>query len=193
MFNKKTDQEENKVNQVKADNLAPSINSAVVAAVAKADPVTKDSKWREMAKQVAYNLAGWQKALADYQNLQKDTEKRISQLRDFVKMDLIHDLLPIFDNYQKALVHVPENMKTEPWVIGLEHTMKMWETFLADQGIKKIETVGKDFDTRWHESIGLVSDERVADQMIVEEKQTGHVLNDMVIRPAKVIINNISK
>lgn len=182
MFNRKTDQEKNQV-----------VSTSVNEPASVSDTTKRDDKQIDLAQQAAANLAGWQKALADYQNLQKDTEKRLAQLRDFVKIDLIQELLPIFDSYQKALAHVPDSRKNESWLIGLQHTLKLWETFLADQGIKKIETMGKHFDTRWHESIGMVQEPDQLDQVIVEEKQAGYVLNDMVIRPAKVIINNISK
>lgn len=143
--------------------------------------------------QAAINLAGWQKALADYQNLQRDSEKRITQLKSYVQSDLVAELLPIFDNYEIALSHIPEVNKKDSWAVGLEHTLKLWQTFLADHGIQKIATVGTAFDTNIHESIGMVEDESIADQQIVEEKQAGYKLGDLVIRHAKVIINNLNK
>lgn len=147
---------------------------------------TKD----DLAQQAAANLAGWQKALADYQNLQKETEKRLAGLKDFITAGVILDLLPIFDNYQVAISHIPKEQKSHSWAIGLEHILKLWDTFLADYGISKIQTVGQKFDPQWHESVGQVSDSEQDDQIIVEEKLAGYSSSNGVIRPAKVIINN---
>jgi len=150
----------------------------------------KKDKSEEYKQEAIANLAGWQKALADYQNLQKDTEKRLASLSDFINSSCILELLPIFDNYQTALSHIPEDQKKSAWAIGLEHILKLWETFLADHNVTKIKTIGEPFDPYKHESVGQVSDEAQADQVIVEEKLAGYQMKDTVIRPAMVIINN---
>lgn len=138
------------------------------------------------------NLNGWKKALADYQNLQRDSEKRLSQLSDFTLASNILDLLPIFDSYEIALSHVPETNKNDAWVKGLEHTFKLWENFLKDHNIKKIATIGEKFDPQIHEAIGHVSEQDQEDQIIVQEAQSGYMIKESVLRPAKVIINNIN-
>ena len=136
------------------------------------------------------NLAGWQKALADYQNLQKETDKKLGAISQEAKSNLILELLPIFDNYYKALTHIPKEERKESWAIGLEHILKMWESFLKNNKVKKIESLQKKINLTFHEAIGKVNDVEQEDQIIVEEKETGYLLKDKVIRPAKVIINN---
>lgn len=153
----------------------------------------KDKKIKELQKKVAENLAGWQKALADYQNLQKETDKRLSDLAQFTLADNVLQLLPIFDNYQTAVDHVPAKHKKESWAVGLEHILKLWETFLQDNNIERIKTVGKEFDPYVHESVGQVSEDDKKDHIIIEEKQSGYILNKSVIRSAKVIINNLER
>src|SRR3989339_518233 len=96
-----------------------------------------------------------------------------------------------FDNYQIALSHIPEADKKQAWAIGLEHTFKLWESFLNEQGVKEIEARGKKFDPEYHESIGQVENKDLADQEIVEVKQIGYSYQDQVLRPSKVIINNL--
>lgn len=141
-------------------------------------------------KQAEENLAGWQKALADYQNLQKEMDKRISDMNDFVSSAVILELLPIFDNYQIAIKHIPETEKKESWAIGLEHILKMWDEFLKNYEAQKIKTIGEKFDPYFHESVGQVNDSKSGDQIIIEEKLSGYKIKEVVIRPAKVIINN---
>lgn len=140
--------------------------------------------------QAAENLAGWQKALADYQNLEKEMDKRLSAMNEFVSASFILELLPIFDNYQTAITHIPEDQQKESWAVGLEHILKMWSGFLAEHNINKIKTIGSEFDPNLHEAVGQITDEEQADQIIIEEKSAGYSNNDRIIRPAKVIINN---
>ncbi len=141
--------------------------------------------------QATDNLAGWQKALADYQNLQKEQEKKLANLKTFLSLDIIGQLLPIFDNYQLALSHIPEAEKKLAWAIGLEHVFKLWEAFLRDQGVKEISALGQKFDPEYHESIGQIQNKDLADQEIVEVKLIGYSYQDQILRPSKVIINNL--
>jgi len=152
----------------------------------------KDKKHKiDFEAQAHENLAGWQKALADYQNLHKEMDKRLSSMNDFVSASMILELLPIFDNYQVAITHIPEDQKKEAWAVGLEHILKMWDSFLSEHKVNRIDTVGKEFDPNMHESLGQVSEDDYDDGIIIEEKLAGYILQDKVIRPAKVIINNI--
>lgn len=154
-------------------------------------PNKKIDEIEKLKQEAAENLAGWQKALADYQNLQKDHEKKLSNLKVFLSLDVINQLLPIFDNYKLALSHIPDIEKQQAWAIGLEHIFKLWESFLNEQGVKEIEALGKKFDPEYHESIGQVVNKDLADQQIVEVKQLGYSYQDQVLRPSKVIINNL--
>ena len=140
--------------------------------------------------QAAENLAGWQKALADYQNLHKEMDRRLSNMNEFVAVNFISELLPIFDNYQVAISHIPDKEKKESWAIGLEHIFKLWEGFLDEHKLIRIKTVGGLFDPNLHEAVGQIADKDQEDQIIIEEKLAGYIMEDKVVRPAKVIINN---
>lgn len=154
-------------------------------------PNKKIDEIEDLKKQAAENLAGWQKALADYQNLQKDHEKKLASLKIFLSLDVVSQLLPIFDNYKIALSHIPEKDMQQAWAIGLEHIFKLWEAFLREQGVKEIEAKGKKFDPEYHESIGQIENKDLADQEIVEVKLIGYSYQDQVLRPSQVIINNL--
>jgi len=70
--------------------------------------------------------------------------------------------------------------------------LKIWESFLESNKIKKINSINKEFDFNLHESIGEIKDKKKKDQIIIEEKEIGYMLKNRIIRPSKVIINNIS-
>ena len=153
----------------------------------------KDKIILDLETQAGENLVGWQKALADYQNLEKETDNRLKDISNYTKNNLVLDLLPIFDNYRTAITHIPEEEKKESWAIGLEHILKLWNTFLENNNINEIEALAKEFNHDIHESIGEIEDEEKEDQEIVEVKEVGYILKDKVIRPSKVIINNIER
>ncbi len=146
---------------------------------------------KDLEQQAAEHLHGWKKALADYQNLQKDNAKKFADLSDFISSGLILELLPIFDNYQTAITHIPEAEKQSSWAVGLEHILKMWESFLNDHQIVKIPTIGQMFDPHVHEAVDKVHEPDRPDQEIVDELQAGYQLKETVIRPAKVVVNSI--
>jgi len=147
-------------------------------------------KETDFKTQAAANLVGWQKALADYQNLEKEMTKRLSAMNEFVSASFILELLPIFDNYQTAIKHIPADQQPESWAVGLEHILKMWESFLDEHSLSRIKTTGNQFDPNLHEAVGQINDKDQADQIIIEEKLAGYSIKDRIIRPAKVIINN---
>ncbi len=129
--------------------------------------------------------------MADYQNLQKETATKMAEFKNLNTSSLVLEILPIFDNYQVAITHIPKDQQQESWAVGLQHILKMWEAWLADHDITAIKTVGEEFDPNMHEAVEQVQDESQEDNIIIKQNQTGFMLKDQVIRPAKVIVNNI--
>lgn len=144
-----------------------------------------------LEQQAADNLNGWKKALADYQNLQKDSDKKLVGLSDYMLSALVLELLPIFDNYKTACEHIPAEQKTSAWAVGLEHILKMWEQFLTEHQVNKIDTTSKTFDPLWHEAVDKIHDDKLPDQQIVKELLAGYSLKEALIRPAQVVVNNL--
>jgi len=149
------------------------------------DKKNKKNKIDELKAQVAENLAGWQRAKADYENLQKETQVKIAELSDYTKASLLTEIIPILDNFNKAVEHVPEDQKDQDWVIGVFHIKKQLEDFLKNNGLEKIETIGKEFDENLHEAVG---NEKGEPGKILKEVSSGYKLNCKVIVPAKVIV-----
>lgn len=163
---------------------------------AQADQIDHDCQavnvqLEDLQTQVATNLAGWQKALADYQNLQRESDNKIFDLKKLMLTNIIFDLLPIFDNYTTAVSHIPEAEKKSAWAVGLEHILKLWESFLQEQNVEEILAKDQLFDPNVHEAVGQIADKNFLDQQVIEVKQTGYKIQDKIIRPAKVIINNL--
>ncbi|MFC1721763.1 nucleotide exchange factor GrpE [Patescibacteria group bacterium] len=156
---------------------------------------TKISKKTQSAKQdLAYfkdlakkNLAGWQRAQADYQNLVKRTAAEGQKCQEFANEELISELLPIVDNFQHATDHLPPDLKDNDWVQGILFIQTQLEKILANQNVVPIEAVGKKFNPDIHEATAR---EKVKDRnekdTVLAETQKGYKMNGKVIRAARV-------
>lgn len=133
-------------------------------------------------------LIGWQRAKADYINLQKDSLQKIALSKNIGKEDLLESLLPALDSFDMAISNKVAWEAVDPnWRVGIEYIYNNITNALLDSGITKIGNIGEAFDPNLHEAIGTVetSDESV-DHTIAEVIQSGYKINDKVIRPARV-------
>ena len=132
-------------------------------------------------------LNGWKRAQADYQNLQKDTEKRMGEFRKYACEDMLQQILPLVDYFKHAFAAIPEDEKDSDWLTGIKHIQDYLYKFLEDNGIEMIKTVGEKFDPELHEAVK--EEEGDKDNIILKETQSGFKLNGKVLVPAKVIIS----
>lgn len=132
-------------------------------------------------------LAGWKRSQADYQNLKKEHEGQMKRLSEIVNAGLLAQLLPIIDHYELAMKHVPEEQSGEEWVQGFYHIKKQFDEFLLKSDVKRIETVGKQFDPHLHEAVSVKDGDK--DNVVLEETQAGYMLGEQVLRHAKVIVS----
>jgi len=134
-------------------------------------------------------LAGWQRAKADYINLQREHEKKIADYFKFANEGLILELLPILDSFEAALKN--GNPKS-PEAIGLLKLYNQLLNILKSNGLEPIKALGEKFDPNFHEAVGEVENypeqSRGTELKIVEEIQKGYKLHGKVIRPSKVKI-----
>lgn len=151
------------------------------------------NKLSELKNQAAEYLAGWQRAQADYQNLKKDMEIKIGRVKDFSKGALLIDFLPIYTNLLAAFEHIPEADKNQDWVVGLTHIKKQLEDFLENQGLEKIETVGKNFDHDIHDAVDTLWHEDEKEGLILHEVSPGYRLDNNILIHPKVVVNNQTK
>lgn len=134
---------------------------------------------------------GWQRALADYQNLQKETTARRAEWAQMSKLQILEDFIPVYDNFKKAFASKKSDgwsAEQENWIKGIHYIMKQFGDILKNHQIEEIKTVGEYFDPTHHESVG---EETSADQktgMIIREVEGGYLLGGKVVKVAKVIL-----
>lgn len=125
-----------------------------------------------------------QRSRADFANYRRRTEQDWQQARERANRTLIGKLLPVVDDFQRALEAVPPDKRETPWITGLTLIeRKLWDT-LEKEGLQPIQALGQPFDPSLHEAIA--SDPDNPGDIVVDVFQTGYRLGDSVLRPAMV-------
>lgn len=152
-------------------------------------PKVQDLEIRQLEAQVAELTEALQRERADSTNIRRRHDEQIASLQTTVKSGVIRDLLPVIDNFERALKHVPKELSDNEYVKGVEKIVHQFERTLAGIGVQKIKTVGEPFDPHVHEAISM--EEGGGEQEIVsEELQSGYSLGDEVIRHAMVRVKS---
>lgn len=139
----------------------------------------------QLEQQVAELTEALQRERADATNLRRRHDEDMGALRTRVKASVVHDLLPVIDNFERGLKHVPDDLKDHDYVKGVQGIVKQFEKTLADLGVERIKTVGEPFDPHVHEAISM--EEGDGDkEVVLEELQSGYKIGDDVIRHAMV-------
>ncbi|MCG2687091.1 nucleotide exchange factor GrpE [Candidatus Parcubacteria bacterium] len=152
--------------------------------------MTKKSNIKEfekLQKQCNDYLDGWKRALADYENFKKQSEKEKQEFVKFANTNLIMSLIPVYNNLKLALKHSPNN----DWSKGVEHIQKQFKQVLSDYQVEEIlPKVGDEFDINLHEAIKEI--EKLRDKNNINKISKiiscGYKLNGKVFVPAKVIV-----
>ncbi|MFW5985951.1 MAG: nucleotide exchange factor GrpE [Halanaerobiales bacterium] len=124
-----------------------------------------------------------QRLQAEFSNYRRRTDKEMGKIQSKTIVEVIRELLPIIDNFERALAQETndENVKK-----GVEMIYRQLVNFLKKQGVEKIAAQGEEFDHNYHEAVMQVESEEHESGIIIEELQKGYILGDKIIRPAMV-------
>lgn len=152
-------------------------------------PPKKPSKVVELEEQITQLTEALQRERADATNLRRRHDEETARLRTRIKAGVVSDLLPVIDNFDRALKHVPKELETADYVKGIQAIVKQFEKTLTDLGVERIKTVGEPFDPHVHEAVS--AEDGDGDQEIVsEELQAGYKIGTDVIRHAMVRVTS---
>jgi len=131
------------------------------------------------------------RAIAESENTRHRMNKKVEEARDYAVVSFVKDLLPIVDNFSRALLHVPENLDANSKVIieGVSMTRDALLDVLKKHGIESIEPAqGENFDYNNHHAISQVVTDQHKEGSIVSTMQVGYKIKDRLIRPASVAV-----
>ena len=126
---------------------------------------------------------------ADFDNYRRRVRLDMEAAEKYRAQSLVSDLLPILDNFERALQVQVEDEKAKSLLQGMEMVYRSLIEALKKEGVEAIESVGKPFDPHVHQAVMQVDDQNYEPNTVVEEFQKGYKLKDRVIRPAMVKVN----
>ncbi|PID31105.1 nucleotide exchange factor GrpE [Candidatus Saccharibacteria bacterium] len=140
-------------------------------------------------QQVAELTEALQRERADAVNLRRRNDEQVASLHSTVKAGIIKDLLPVIDNFERALQHIPAELADNDFVKGVEGIVKQFAKTLADLGVERIKTVGEPFDPHVHEAVSMEEGDG-KQEIVCEELQSGYCMGSEVIRHAMVRVKS---
>jgi len=154
--------------------------------------MSKKPTIKELEQQVADLTEALQRERADVINVRRQHDTQINMLQSMVKAGVVTELLPVIDNFERALKHVPAELEGNDYVKGVNGVVKQFEKTLEQMGVERIKTVGEVFDPNVHEAV--THEDGDGDiEVVYEELQSGYRLGDSVLRPAMVKVKTEEK
>jgi len=123
---------------------------------------------------------------AEFDNYKKRSCKERTEFVKFANENLILELLGILDNFERGIKAAEVKKDFELLHQGVDMISKQLHSLLETKGLTKIISIGRKFDPHLHEAVEVTEDEGVEADLISEELQKGYILNNRIIRPAKV-------
>lgn len=126
---------------------------------------------------------------ADFENYKRRTRTEQETIQKYRSQNIVTEILPALDSFERALQINPENDQTESLLQGMEMVQRQLVEALKKEGVEIIPAVGEEFDPTLHQAVMQVEDENYDSNVVVEELQKGYKLKDRVIRPSMVKVN----
>ncbi len=169
--------------EVTANSQAESTEEAKEESTENAEELKVEKK-EEDFKEKYYYLA------AEMQNMQRRFDKEKESLLKYGSEKILTDILDVVDNLERTLgfIRADEDEKVKNIVVGIEMIEKMFIESLGKHGLKEVEALGKEFDPHFHEALAQQPAEGKPNMEIIQVHQKGYILNDRVIRAAKVVV-----
>ena len=185
-----------KKDEQKLEEMQEEIKDAANEAAAETDAAETQAEGSENAAQDAQAEAPeddaakaekLQQALrlqADFANFRKRSNKEREELSNVITQDILKDMLPILDNFERAMA--AETKDVEAFQKGVEMIFTQFQETLKKDGLEYIETAGKKFDPNFHQAVMRVQNPDLEDDAIAQELQKGYMVKGRVIRPSMV-------
>ena len=150
------------------------------------NPEKTDDQTKKLEEENSDLKDKWQRALADYQNLERRTQVEISQRVSSKTNDLLLNFINIYEDFVRA-----ENSLSKEKIdtSGIIAVIKNMENLLAENNIKPIDAIGEIFDPQLHEAVSMVVDDTLDEGTITQEVSKGYISGKAILKPSKVIVS----
>jgi molecular chaperone GrpE len=153
-----------------------------------AEPLTLEEQLAAAQAEAARNLDGWQRTQAEFANARKRFEKQRTEANNNATADVIAKVLPVIDDFDRALGNVPEAITKDGWFEGIQLVHRKLNTILEHFNVVPIEAVGQTFDPALHEALMQEPSDEYESGTVTRELQKGYKVGERVIRPSLVYV-----
>jgi len=122
---------------------------------------------------------------ADFENFKRQALRREQETRERAVRNVLEDLLPVLDNFERAVEAAATTSDVQSLKIGVEYILKQFQEAISNSGAQPIDAVGKPFDPAQHDAIEEIESDQKAGT-VVQDVQRGYLYNDKVLRPSRV-------
>jgi molecular chaperone GrpE len=129
------------------------------------------------------------RAMADHQNYRRRTQEQMDQAKKLATENLVRNLLPVLDNFERTVGALDIGASTESVLEGVRGVEKQLRSALESVQLQRIEAVGKPFDPEVHEAVAMHEDNELPANTVTHELEPGYTMSGKVIRPAKVRVS----
>lgn len=144
-------------------------------------------KTKELAKD---NEEKYKRLLAEFENARQRSEKENKKMYDFGAKDALEKLLPVVDNFERAMASIPEEDKNRSFEQGVDMIYKQLMSAFETIGVAPMNAEGQQFDPEYHNAVIHIEDENYEENVIIEEMQKGYMYKDQVLRHSMVKVAN---
>jgi molecular chaperone GrpE len=141
------------------------------------------------AKEAEY-LDGWQRARAELANARKRFQRDQVQAYTNARADVLKHLLPIVDDFERALETLPSNLSGLTWIEGVLLIRRKLDMLLEQSGVTTIDAVGEEFDPFLHQAVTHEPSDTVPPGHVIAELQRGYTISERVLRPSMVRVSS---
>lgn len=143
----------------------------------------------QLENQLKEEEAKYFRLLADYDNFKRRASLDQEALKKYRAQSLITNIIPVLDNFSRALDVEVKSEETQSMLEGMEMIYRTLEAALETEGLTAIEALDEEFDPNFHQAIMTESNPDKPSGVVLEDLQKGYILKDRVLRPSMVKVN----
>lgn len=167
---------------------APTSNAAVTDGVSLIE-VPAPNKLSAKEQELAELQDRYLRLAADFENFRKRADREASRRAETQKEAFIRDLLPVVDNLERALASAASSEQLQQ---GVQMTLQQLQQLLLREGVEPEDSLGQPFDPERHHAVQTRADPSQPEGVVLEVFQLGYRQDHKVLRPATVVVNNLS-
>lgn len=154
-------------------------------------PVTEEEIKEEVSPEDQINELKDQllRKAAEFENYKRRTDVYQSELLKYAAEGFILKILPVYNDFERSLIHIKDAKDVNAIKAGLQLVFDKFTKALNEQGVAKMETIGKEFDFNLHEALLQQEVDNTPPNTIIQEVEPGYVYKDKVLKHAKVIVS----